>query len=43
MLRFRLLMIAAGYEDGNSAASLRHHLVFEPPLFAKQHGASRRA
>jgi hypothetical protein len=29
MLRFRLLMIAAGYEDGNDADSLRHDPVFK--------------
>lgn len=29
MLRFRLLMIAAGYEDGNDAASLRHDPLFK--------------
>jgi hypothetical protein len=29
MLRFRLLMIAAGYEDGNDADSLRHDPLFK--------------
>ena len=29
MIRFRLLMIAAGYEDGNDAASLRQDPVFK--------------
>jgi hypothetical protein len=29
MLRFRLLMIAAGYEDGNDADSLRHDPMFK--------------
>jgi hypothetical protein len=29
MLRFRLLMIAAAYEDGNDADSLRHDPVFK--------------
>jgi hypothetical protein len=29
MLRFRLLMIAAGYEDGNDAGSLRHDALFK--------------
>jgi hypothetical protein len=29
MLRFRLLMIAAGYEDGNDANSLRHDPLFK--------------
>ena len=29
MLRFRLLMIAAGYEDGNVASSLRHDPLFK--------------
>ena len=33
MLRFRLLMIAAGYEDGNDADRLRHD-----PLFKLAHG-----
>ena len=29
MLRFRLLMIAAGYEDGNDADSLRYDPLFK--------------
>jgi hypothetical protein len=29
ILRFRLLMIAAGYEDGNDAGSLRHDPLFK--------------
>jgi len=29
ILRFRLLMIAAGYEDGNDADSLRHDPLFK--------------
>ncbi len=29
MIRFRMLMIAAGYEDGNDATSLRHDPVFK--------------
>lgn len=29
MLRFRLLMIAAGYEDGNDADGLRHDPLFK--------------
>lgn len=29
MLRFRMLMIAAGYEDGNDADSLRHDPLFK--------------
>jgi hypothetical protein len=32
MLRFRLLMIAAGYEDGNDVDSLRHDPAFKPAL-----------
>jgi len=32
IIRFRLLMIAAGYEDGNDATSLRHHPVFKMAL-----------
>lgn len=43
MLRFRLLMIAAGSEDRNDADSLRHHSVFEPSSFGKQHVAFRRS
>jgi hypothetical protein len=43
MLRFRLLIISTGCEDGNGADSLRHHSVFEQSSFTKQHVASRRA
>ena len=32
IMRFRMLMIAAGYEDGNDAASLRHDPVFKLAL-----------
>lgn len=32
ILRFRMLMIAAGYEDGNDAASLRHDPIFKMAL-----------
>jgi len=32
IIRFRLLMIAAGYEDGNDATSLRHDPVFKMAL-----------
>ena len=32
ILRFRMLMIAAGYEDGNDADSLRHDPVFKVAL-----------
>ena len=32
ILRFRMLMIAAGYEDGNDADSLRHDPVFKLAL-----------
>lgn len=32
MIRFRLMMIAAGYEDGNDAASLRHDPMFQMAL-----------
>jgi len=32
MIRFRLMMIAAGYEDGNDAASLRHDPMFRIAL-----------
>lgn len=38
MLRFRLLMIAAGYEDGNDAASLRHDPLFMLLTDARQRG-----
>jgi hypothetical protein len=30
IIRFRLLMIAAGYEDGNDAGSLRSAPLFKP-------------
>ncbi len=36
MLRFRLLMIAAGYEHGNDADSLRHVPLFELPSSIRQ-------
>lgn len=32
ILRFRMLMIAAGYEDGNDAGSLRHDPTFKLAL-----------
>jgi hypothetical protein len=32
IIRFRLLMIAAGYEDGNDADALRHDPVFKLAL-----------
>ena len=32
ILRFRMLMIAAGYEDGNDADDLRHDPVFKLAL-----------
>ena len=32
ILRFRMLMIAAGYEDGNDADSLRHDPIFKLAL-----------
>ena len=32
ILRFRLLMIAAGYEDGSDADALRHDLIFKLAL-----------
>jgi hypothetical protein len=32
ILRFRMLMIAAGYEDGNDAGSLRHDPAFNLAL-----------
>jgi hypothetical protein len=32
ILRFRMLMIAAGYEDANDADSLRHDPVSNPAL-----------
>ncbi|TDH60759.1 IS1380 family transposase [Dankookia rubra] len=39
ILRFRMLMIAAGYEDGNDADSLRHDPVFKLALDALPEGA----
>ena len=38
ILRFRMLMIAAGYEDGNDADSLRHDPVFKLALDALPDG-----
>jgi len=38
MIRFRLMMIAAGYEDGNDAASLRHDPMFRIALDAPPAG-----
>src|SRR5690349_6839437 len=32
ILRFRMLMIAAGYEDGNDADTLRHDPIFKLAL-----------
>src|ERR671933_2563499 len=40
ILRFRLLMIAAGYEDGNDADSLRHDPVFKLALGHQPEGAA---
>lgn len=40
ILRFRLLMIAAGYEDGNDADSLRHDPVFKLALDQLPDGAA---
>src|SRR5919107_2917567 len=40
ILRFRILMIAAGYEDGNDADSLRHDPVFKLALDALPDGAA---
>jgi hypothetical protein len=39
ILRFRKLMIAAGYEDGNGADSLRHDPVFKLALDTLPDGA----
>ncbi len=39
ILRFRMLMIAAGYEDGNDADSLRHDPVFKLALDTLPEGA----
>ena len=40
ILRFRMLMIAAGYEDGNDADSLRHDPVFKLALNQSPDGAA---
>jgi len=40
ILRFRMLMIAAGYEDGNDAGSLRHDPVFKLALDGLPDGAA---
>src|SRR5919202_511985 len=40
ILRFRMLMIAAGYEDGNDADSLRHDPVFKLALDQLPDGAA---
>jgi hypothetical protein len=40
ILRFRLLMIAAGYEDGNDADALRHDPVFKLALDQLPAGAA---
>jgi hypothetical protein len=40
ILRFRMLMIAAGYEDGSDADSLRHDPVFKLALDALPDGAA---
>jgi hypothetical protein len=40
ILRFRMLMIAAGYEDGNDADSLRHDPVFKLALDRLPEGAA---
>src|SRR3954469_4801921 len=40
ILRFRLLMIAAGYEDGNDADALRHDPVFKSALDQLPDGAA---
>ena len=40
ILRFRILMIAAGYEDGNDADSLRHDPVFKLALDHLPNGAA---
>jgi DDE family transposase len=40
ILRFRLLMIAAGYEDGNDAGSLRHDPAFKLALGRLPAGAA---
>jgi hypothetical protein len=43
ILRFRMLMIAAGYEDGNDADSLRHDPVFKLALDHLPDGAALRS
>ena len=40
ILRFRMLMIAAGYEDGNDADSLRHDPLFKLALDHLPDGAA---
>ncbi len=40
ILRFRMLMIAAGYEDGNDADALRHDPVFKLALDQLPDGAA---
>jgi hypothetical protein len=40
IIRFRMLMIAAGYEDGNDAASLRHDPAFKLALGQLPQGAA---
>src|SRR3954453_2208221 len=40
ILRFRMLMIAAGYEDGNDADALRHEPVFKLALDHLPDGAA---
>src|SRR3954465_6130469 len=40
ILRFRMLMIAAGYEDGNDADSLRHDPAFKLALGRLPEGAA---
>ena len=40
IIRFRMLMIAAGYEDGNDADSLRHDPVFKLALDRLPEGAA---
>ena len=40
IMRFRMLMIAAGYEDGNDANSLRHDPAFKLALGQLPQGAA---
>ncbi len=40
ILRFRMLLIAAGYADGNDADSLRHEPAFKPALGHLPQGAA---